>query len=142
MDFDYKKAGERIKYCRTRAKESQRELGEIVGDLSAFQIGSYEKAEARPTIETMYGIAKHYNVPFDFIVGISDDDGTKYNRIPPTAEIMAAFEESDPQMKLAVANMLMEFDDTILNDEEEKLLAAYNSASPEIKAVVFRVLGI
>ena len=59
--------GNRVKSLRQKEKISQLDLGNIVGR-SANQIGRIERAEGNPTIETLYTIAKHYNVPITYLV--------------------------------------------------------------------------
>ncbi|MBC9795423.1 helix-turn-helix domain-containing protein [Sinomicrobium weinanense] len=53
--------GKIVKHLRTEEGISQLALGNHVG-LSANQVGRIERAEGNPTVKTLFGIAKHYNI--------------------------------------------------------------------------------
>ncbi|UGU18102.1 helix-turn-helix domain-containing protein [Sinomicrobium kalidii] len=53
--------GKIIRKLREEEDISQLTLGNDVG-LSANQIGRIERAEGNPTVKSLFGIAKHYNI--------------------------------------------------------------------------------
>ena len=63
--------GERIKELREKAKEKQRELGEMIfSNQSAISL--YENGRIKPNVDTIAAIAKHYNVSANYLLGLTD----------------------------------------------------------------------
>ncbi|MBO4914161.1 MAG: helix-turn-helix transcriptional regulator [Oscillospiraceae bacterium] len=61
-----KTVGERIKSLREKAKESQKELGELLG-LTQNAISKLENGDTALTLENQIRIAEHYNVSHDYL---------------------------------------------------------------------------
>lgn len=65
--------GERIKYLREKAKESQEKLGEAIG-LSQNSISKLEKGETQLTLENQCSLAEHFNISHDYLIAGKDND--------------------------------------------------------------------
>jgi len=63
--IDYKAIGERIKYLRGTA--SQSEFGRKF-NRSYIDIGRVERGEVKPTVELLFNICTEYNVTFDWLI--------------------------------------------------------------------------
>lgn len=64
---------ERIKQLRNKAKESQKDIGDLVS-LTSQAIGKWERGEAEPSAETLRVLAKHWGVTTDYLLGYTDND--------------------------------------------------------------------
>lgn len=65
--------GERIKYLREKAKESQEKLGEAIG-LSQNSISKLEKGETQLTLENQCSLVEHFNISHDYLIAGKDND--------------------------------------------------------------------
>lgn len=69
----------RIKELRTRAKLSQAKLAKEL-DISQSVLCDYENGKADPTAKVLIALSQYFGESIDYIVGLEDETGAKYNR--------------------------------------------------------------
>lgn len=67
------KFAERLIKLRKKNKKSQESIAERIG-ITQQTYGNYESGKRLPSIDILYSLAKLYNVPSDFLIGITDSD--------------------------------------------------------------------
>ncbi len=70
--------GQRVFEQRTRHKETQAALAELLG-IRNTQISEIEKGHHTTTAERIALLCEHYHVSADYLLGLTDDP-TPYNR--------------------------------------------------------------
>lgn len=74
----------RIKYLRTNANMTQKELGDKLG-LSVNAISRYELGAAEPSMENLVRMSYLFGVSVDYILGVSDSPSITKGSDGPTA---------------------------------------------------------
>lgn len=69
--------GNRIKELRIEKNLTQKELAKIL-NIRNTTISAWEKDIAEPPFETLVYFCKLFNVSADYLLGLENDDGTKY----------------------------------------------------------------
>lgn len=64
--------GERLRDLRKDAGLTQGELGGIL-NINKHSISSYERGKSEPPDDVKIGIAKHFHVSVDYLLGLTDD---------------------------------------------------------------------
>ena len=64
--------GLRLKKLRLQAKETQKELAELIG-VKPNQIGEMENGRGASTFDRLVILCEHYNVSADYLLGLTDD---------------------------------------------------------------------
>ncbi len=90
----------RLKELREQKNESRHKLAMIL-NISQTMISRYEKGQARPKINTLIAIAKHYNVSVDYLVEFSDDKQpyTKSDILDEEQDLLFLFKQLDSTQK-------------------------------------------
>ena len=88
--------GERLRECRVIAKETQDELGALVG-VSQRTISSWEKELREPPYETFIFFCKHFSVSADYLLGIIDE---RTKAFTPTESETTVIEVPSPKTKI------------------------------------------
>ena len=65
----------RIKYLRTKLKIPQKNLA-IDLDLKQGTISDWERGKSNPSTANALRLAEYFGVPLDYLMGLSDDDGS------------------------------------------------------------------
>lgn len=63
--------GERLRYLRERKCLKQEDIAQYL-KVSRTSISKYESGDREPDIDTVKALARFYNVPVDFIFGLTD----------------------------------------------------------------------
>ena len=69
--FDMKEMGNKIKYLRKEAGIGQNQLADLL-NISNASVSYWETGKQLPSAEVVYKLAKFFNVPSDFLLGIED----------------------------------------------------------------------
>ena len=64
---------ERIKQLRKKSGVSQAELAKAIG-MKTNTISTWERGTRKPDFEALQQLSDYFNVPFEYILGSSDDD--------------------------------------------------------------------
>ena len=67
------KFNERLKKLRTDVKETQKALAQAIG-VSTYQIIRFEKGEQKPGCDNLWGLADHFGVTVDYLMGRTDEN--------------------------------------------------------------------
>ena len=70
--FSKKLFGQRINQARKQRKETQAQLGALLG-VSNAQISDMEAGKKTTTVENVALICRHYGVSADYLLGLTDD---------------------------------------------------------------------
>ena len=70
--FSKKLFGQRINQARKQRKETQAQLGALLG-VSNAQISDMEAVKKTTTVENVALICRHYGVSADYLLGLTDD---------------------------------------------------------------------
>ena len=62
----------RLKELREAKKESQQKIALLL-NVSQTMVSRYELGQAYPDYDTLFQLARHYNVSIDYLIGFSDD---------------------------------------------------------------------
>lgn len=65
--------GKNIKLLRKSRNLTQQELADIL-NVSSMTISYYENGERNPGINTIYALAKFFNVTSDYLIGLEQDE--------------------------------------------------------------------
>lgn len=64
--------GQRIRQARKQRKETQAQLGTLLG-VSSAQISDIESGKKTTTVENVALICTHYGISADYLLGLTDD---------------------------------------------------------------------
>lgn len=64
--------GIRLRKVRNKAKETQKELAELLG-VSPNQIGEIENGRGATTLAKLAQMCQHYNISADYLLGLTDE---------------------------------------------------------------------
>lgn len=90
--FDKQIFAKRLKELREKCGLNQSDFAEKCGT-SRGSISFYEKGERLPDIETIFNMAKHFNVSADYLIGLSDVS-TKNETIRNVADVTGLSEKA------------------------------------------------
>lgn len=68
--------GERLLKIRKQHKETQTDLGKVLG-LAKGRISDLEKGKNTTPVENIVKICEHYNISSDYLLGLSDEPEPK-----------------------------------------------------------------
>jgi transcriptional regulator with XRE-family HTH domain len=92
--------GDRILYCRKKAKLSQTELGEMFG-LTQGAVGWWEKQGAQPKLEVLMPLARLFNVSIEWLL---EGDGPK-PEVRPVVKSTGKIEKTGSTDSLGLAGL-------------------------------------
>ena len=113
--------GERLKYNRTKADLTQREVNKTTG-INYKTLSNWENDVSKPSPDDLIILANTYNVTTDYLLGLSDQPQGHQTDSPAAAR-------QQPQIQ----------PDT-LPPEEAALVEAYRNANDRDKAIVDTIL--
>lgn len=97
----------RLKELRKNSNLSQADLSNILNLKTKQTISDYENGRSEPNIEILIKISRFFNVPVDYILGLSDfKNSTDYMMFETKKE---AVEKIDPHTKDFLANFIQSF---------------------------------
>ena len=114
--------GERLKYNRTKADLTQREVNKKTG-INYKTLSNWENDVSKPSPDDLIILANTYNVTTDYLLGLSDQPQGHQADSPATAR------QQQPQIQ----------PDT-LTPEEAALVEAYRNANDRDKSIVDTIL--
>ena len=121
--------GDRIKELRLANHMTQDELAKKL-DVTRSAIGMYEQGVRRPDFAHMDALADFFNVSLDYLMGKTDTN------IGYPRHFAEAFNSATPKPAL----MRMAEQQAQADQMHQKLVQAYDAASPEIQQAVRRIL--
>ena len=121
--------GDRIKELRLANHMTQDELAKKL-DVTRSAIGMYEQGVRRPDFAHMDALADFFNVSLDYLMGKTDTN------IGYPRHFAETFRSSTPKPAL----MRMAEQQAQADQMHQKLVQAYDAASPEIQQAVRRIL--
>lgn len=121
--------GDRIKELRLANLMTQDELAKKL-DVTRSAIGMYEQGVRRPDFAHMDALADFFNVSLDYLMGKTDTN------IGYPRHFAEAFNAATPKPAL----MRMAEQQAQADQMHQKLVQAYDAASPEIQQAVRRIL--
>lgn len=119
----------RLKELRLANGLSQQELAKIMG-VHPMTISGYERGVRRPDFDLLDKLADKLNSDMDYLLGASE------NNIGYPKHFAEAFRSSTPKPAL----MRMAEQQAQADQMHQKLVQAYDAASPEIQQAVRRIL--
>lgn len=121
--------GDRIKELRLANHMTQGELADKL-QVTRSAVGMYEQGVRRPDFAHMDALADFFNVSLDYLMGKTDTN------IGYPRHFAEAFRSATPKPAL----MRMAEQQAQTDQMHQKLVQAYDAASPEIQQAVRRIL--
>lgn len=93
--------GERLKELRINKKNSQEEIGKVLGVTKAT-ISNWENGKGCPVGDELKKLAKHFGVSVDYLLGFNQEDHEKMERLR-VALLEAGINDIDTAMQIISA---------------------------------------